>query len=111
MIYKSLWLVPLLAACGFSVPDHASCDGRPQEQACVDLLTNKNSQAETTLKALCVGSFSTSLCDHTGALGGCQCDGCENGKSIEWLFADPSKQINTADDVRRVCANRPYVAP
>lgn len=108
---KALLLVPLLSACVFSVPDQASCDGRPQSQACVDLLTNRNNQAESTLKALCVGTFSTSLCNHTGALGGCQCDGCENGKSIEWLFPDPAKQINTTDDVMRACAGRPFVSP
>jgi hypothetical protein len=108
---KLLWLVPFLSACFFSVPDQASCDGRPQSQACVDLLTNRNNQAESTLKALCVGTFSTSLCNHTGALGGCQCDSCENGKAVEWLFPDAAKQINTAADVMQACGTRTFVSP
>ena len=99
------------SACGFSVPPQASCDGRPAEQACVDLLTNRNNQLEPTLKSLCVGTFSLSLCNHTGALGGCQCDACDNGKNVEWLFPDAAKNINTAADVKAKCGSRTFVAP
>src|SRR4051812_28458686 len=103
-------LVSTLCACALGpIPSQASCDGRPTEQACTDLLTNKNSQFESTLKALCVGTYSSSLCNHTGALGGCQCDGCETGKSVEWLFADASKNINTAADVKTACGKRIFV--
>ena len=110
----SLVAVPLLAApaCGL-VPSQGSCDTRPAEQACTDLLNNKNSQFRSTLAALCVGTYSDELCNHTGALGGCECDGCENGKSITWIFADPAKHFSTVDDAKAECAKekRPYVAP
>ncbi len=98
------------ASCGLA-PSNVSCDVRPAEQACVDLLTNKNSQLEPTLRALCVGTYSNTLCDHTGALGGCRCDTCENGQSITWMFPDASKSINTVDDVKKACGNRVFVAP
>lgn len=100
------------ASCGLvSVPSQASCDTRPKEQSCTDLLTNRNNQLESTLKALCVGTFSTGLCNHAGALGGCGCDGCENGKSVTWVFPDPSKNIQTAADAMRVCGSSPFIAP
>lgn len=109
---RNLVLLVVLSCAGcFAVPDHASCDGRPQSQDCTDLLNNKNNHAGATLKALCAGTFSENLCDHTGALGGCQCDGCENGKAITWLFPDPPNHITTAADVMTKCANQPYVAP
>ena len=98
-------------ACGL-VPDHASCDLRPQFQVCNDLLTNRNKQLDATLKGLCVGTYqSDKLCDHTGALGGCECDGCENGKSIEWKFPDPDAGLNTADDVKKSCGSETFVPP
>lgn len=101
----------LTVGCGL-VPDKGSCDGRPKgEAACVDLLTNKNNQARPTLVALCVGTYSDSLCDHTGALGGCECDSCENGKSIEWLFAGGDAGLSTAADVMGKCGSRTFVNP
>jgi len=108
----ALLVLPLLtvAACGLA-PSQASCDTRPNEQACTDLLTNRNSLLEPTLNGLCVGTFSTSLCNHTGALGGCQCDSCENGKSVTWMFPDAAKSLTTVDDVKKACGNRTFVAP
>ena len=106
----AILFVVTLAGCGL-VPSQGSCDGRPGEQACVDLLTNKNNQARPTLVALCVGTYSDSLCNHTGALGGCECDSCENGKAVEWLFASPDAGINTAADVMKVCGSRTFVSP
>ena len=109
-------LLGLLAAaalwgCGFNVPSQSSCDFRPQAAECTDLLTNRNSQVEATLKGLCVGTYSEGLCNHTGSLGGCECDGCDNGKSITWEFPNPDAGVATADDVKRICDGRPYVAP
>jgi hypothetical protein len=98
------------AGCGL-VPSQASCDGRPNEPACTDLLTNKNNQARPTLVALCVGTYSDSLCNHTGALGGCECDSCENGKGIEWLFPSPDAGLTTAADVMKACGSRTFVSP
>jgi hypothetical protein len=113
MIHFAMLCALVVVGGCFAVPDQASCDGRPQAQSCTDLLENKNNQAGTTLDALCAGTYSEDLCDTTGALGGCQCDGCENGKSVEWLFPDPAKNINTAADVMAVCAtlNRTFVTP
>lgn len=110
---RCVLLCALVAASGcVLVPDQGSCDGRPQVQACVDLLENKNSHARTTLSGLCVGTYSDDLCDQTGALGGCQCDGCENGRTIEWMFPDPANNINTAADVMAACGtNRVFVTP
>ena len=107
-----LCMLPAAGGCGLfgGIPDQASCDGRPTEKHCVDLLTNRNNQFETTLKALCVGTFSTSLCNHTGALGGCKCEGCENGVSIDWFLPDAAGGFNTADDVRKKCPQS-FVAP
>lgn len=98
------------ASCGL-VPSQGSCDGRPAEQACVDLLNNKNNQARPTLVALCVGTYSDGLCNHAGALGGCECASCENGKAVEWLFPDSAKGINTAADVMKACGTRTFVSP
>jgi len=111
MIRCALFLTLLAAGGCLLVPDQGSCDGRPQEQSCTDLLENKNSHARSTLSALCVGTYSDDLCDHTGALGGCQCDGCENGVSIQWLFPDPARNINTAADVMAACGTKVFVAP
>jgi hypothetical protein len=107
---STVLLLLSLSACGLA-PSQASCDHRPTEQSCTDLVANRNNQLESTLDALCIGTFSTSLCNHTGALGGCSCDGCENGKAVEWLFPDPSKNINTAADVMKACGKRTFVQP
>lgn len=118
------FLLALLAAlaasgCGL-VPDQTSCDYRPGKQACSELHTNRNNQLRTTLETLCTlsdGRFSESLCNHGGALGGCRCDGCENGEAIDWFFAgyvsDKGVTFQSADDVKKACANvgRPFVAP
>jgi hypothetical protein len=104
----------LLSVSGcMSVPDQASCDHRPKEQVCTDLLENKNDQTQSLLEGLCVGTYSNDLCTRTGALGGCKCTGCENGSSIRWLFPDPVNDINTAEDVMAACdeAMQTFVAP
>lgn len=101
----------LLVGCGFGVPSQASCDFRPKAAECTDLLTNRNNQVEATLRTLCLGAYSNGLCDRTGSLGGCECDGCENGKSVTWKYPDPANNINTAADVMKSCGTQPYVAP
>ncbi|MBS2030822.1 MAG: hypothetical protein JST54_23160 [Deltaproteobacteria bacterium] len=112
-IRLSIFLAAALATAGCNLaPSQASCDLRPQEPVCNDLLTNRENQLDATLKALCVGTYaSEKLCDRTGALGGCECDGCENGKAIEWKFPDPDGGINTADDVKKSCGSETFVSP
>jgi hypothetical protein len=112
---RTLFLVTLfmsIAGC-LCAPSQASCDGRPAEPACTDLLTNRSGQLEPTLRALCVGKFSTSLCDHSGSLGGCLCEACENGRSITWIFASADAGISSAADVMKVCSDEkhPYQDP
>jgi hypothetical protein len=102
-----------LTGCGL-VPSQASCDHRPKQQACTDLLTNRNNQFSSTLKVFCGdGTYSESLCNHTGALGGCKCDGCENGEAIDWFFPDADGGVTTEGDVKKKCesVSRPFVAP
>ena len=105
----------LYSAC--SAPSQSSCDGRPHgHQRCTDLLTNPNGDLAPTLETFCKGDdgvFSTSLCNHTGSLGGCECDTCENGKGITWLFVDPDAGFTTAADVMSLCgdAGRAYQSP
>ncbi|MFN7133398.1 MAG: hypothetical protein ACK4N5_15065 [Myxococcales bacterium] len=87
---------------------------------CEDLLTNANNHLGTTFDNLCSiggGKWSDDeLCDHTGALGGCRCEGCSNGKTVMWFFAGAEVEgatLNTVDDVKAVCekSKRPFVAP
>jgi hypothetical protein len=92
-------------------PDQGSCDGRPAVQACSDLLENKNDHMRPTLAGLCVGTYSDDLCDREGALGGCECADCENGRTIEWMFPDPANDINTAEDVMAACGTLVFVSP
>lgn len=115
-----LFLVVVAAAGCSLVPDQTSCDLRPKRLACSELLTNRNNQLRTTLETLCTlsgGSFSESLCNHGGALGGCRCEGCENGVAIDWFFPgfvdDKGMTFQSVDDVKKACASlsRPFVAP
>jgi hypothetical protein len=91
------------------VPSQSSCDGRPHgHPRCDDLLTNRSNQFANVLETYCKGDdgvFSTSLCNHTGALGGCLCEGCENGRAVTWLFADADAGINTTADVMSICGD------
>jgi hypothetical protein len=100
----------LLAASGcLCVPSQASCDNRPSGGfTCTDLLTNRNNQFASTLEVLCGdGRFSTAtLCDRSGSLGGCLCEGCENGRSITWFFAAADAGITTTADVMKQCADK-----
>lgn len=114
------WLVAFVvmstSGC-FCVPQQMSCDYRSSGQAgCVDLLTNKNQQFGNTLQTLCQlggGTFSSpTLCDRTGALGGCECTGCENGHSVEWIWAPgPDGGVKTVADLQAECTRmgRPFV--
>jgi hypothetical protein len=108
--------VVVWSACG-AVPSQSSCDRRPNGQArCDDLLTNRSNQFSSVLETYCKGDdgvYSTNLCNHTGALGGCLCENCENGKSITWLFADADAGRTTAADVMSICgdAGWPYQNP
>lgn len=105
-----------LAGC-FCVPQQMSCDYRKSGQAgCVDLLTNRNNHFAYTLQNICElggGSFSTpGLCDRSGALGGCYCDGCENGRSVTWIYPPgPDGGITTVAALQAECQrqSRPYV--
>ena len=93
------------------VPSQASCDFRPTTALCTDLLTNRNGQLRPTLVTLCVGAYSDALCNRAGSLGGCECDSCENGKSITWFYPDAATKITTAADVMTACKGRPFVTP
>ena len=108
--FSVLCAVLVVAGCSLG-PDQGSCDGRPTVQACTDILENKNDQTRAALSALCVGAYSDDLCDHQGALGGCECTGCENGKQIEWMFPDPANGITSAEDVMVACGTKVFVAP
>jgi hypothetical protein len=111
MIRYSVLLVVLgLCACA-SVPDQGSCDGRPKVQVCTDILENETNQTRSALDGLCVGTYSDDLCDRTGALGGCECTGCDNGRLIEWRYPDPVNNINTAADVMAACGTKTFVTP
>jgi hypothetical protein len=94
-----------------AVPDQGSCDGRPRVQVCTDILGNKTNQARTALEGMCVGTYSDDLCNRAGALGGCECPGCENGRLIEWRYPDPANNVNTAEDVMAACGTKTFVAP
>ena len=106
-----------LVGCGDLIPDHGSCDGRPAEQVCEDLLSNRNNHFRQTFESLCSlgdGTYSDDFCDTAGTLGGCRCDGCENGETITWYFAGADDgAINTAEDVQARCEelSRAYVIP
>lgn len=98
------------------VPAQGSCDGRPGTPVCSELLMNRHNQLRATFETLCAvggGRYGDGLCDHTGALGGCLCEGCENGRSITWYFADADAGLRQAADVQAKCASlgRPYEAP
>jgi hypothetical protein len=102
-----------LAACQ-GAPSQSSCDGRTQGLAlCDDKTSNPNDEPVATLEAQCIGTFSTSLCDHTGSLGACVCDPCLNGRLIEWWFPNSDAGIATAADVMARChaENSTYQAP
>jgi hypothetical protein len=113
---RTLILVTLIlsiAGC-LCVPSQASCDNRPAGEAtCVDLLTNRNNQLAPTLQALCVGTFSTStMCDRQGSLGGCLCDGCENGRSITWFYPSADAGVTSTADVMKKCSDgHPFQSP
>lgn len=98
------------------VPAQGSCDGRPGTPVCSELLTNRHNQLRVTFESLCAvggGRYSDGLCDHAGSLGGCLCEGCENGRSITWYFADADAGLATSADVQAKCAalKRPYETP
>jgi hypothetical protein len=99
-----------VGACS-SVPDQGSCDGRPKVQVCTDFLENKTNQTRSALDGLCVGTYSDDLCGRTGALGGCECAGCENGRLVEWYFPDAANNVTTAEDVMAACGTKTFVAP
>jgi len=111
-----LIVVSSVTSCGL-VPEQGSCDRRPAEAVCEDLLTNRNNQLRMTFDSLCSlgdGTFSDDLCDHAGALGGCHCEGCENGETITWYFAGAGDgEIQTREDVMALCdeAGRDFVEP
>ena len=115
-VFVAIALGTLLAGC-FAVPQQMSCDYRKSgANGCVDLLTNRNSQFASTLQSICEvggGSFSTpALCDRSGALGGCLCESCENGRSVTWIYPPgPDGGITTVGALQSECQRqgRPYV--
>ncbi len=115
MVLSGLWLALVAHGCN-CIPAQGSCDGRPGTPVCSELLMNRNNQFRATFETLCAlgkGRYSDGLCDHTGSLGGCLCEGCENGRSITWYFADLDAGLVTTTDVQAKCASlkRPFEAP
>lgn len=99
------------------VPSQVSCDYRGAGKAgCVDIYENKQGQFASTLKTFCEvedGVFTTpGLCDRTGALGGCLCNGCERGRSVTWIYPPgPDGGFTTKAQLQAECMKqgRPFV--
>lgn len=108
--------VALLSGC--TIPEHWSCDFRPDVPACEELLDNPNNQFSGTWANMCAmmdGEYSTELCDHTGSLGGCYCEGCSNGQAITWYWEGTVEDhtFETTADVQALCdeQGREFVEP
>jgi hypothetical protein len=115
-LIASFVLVIIASGCGL-IPEQGSCDRRPALPECEDLLSNRNNHFRQTFENICSlsqGTWSDGLCDHTGALGGCRCEGCENGETITWFFTGARDgTLNSEDDVRAACeeSSLEFVAP
>jgi len=108
LVLFSLAVLSSFAGC-FCVPQQMSCDYRKTgKNGCTDLYNNKNNQLGSTLSTLCDlggGSFSSpTLCDRSGALGGCLCEGCENGRGVTWIYPPgPDGGITTVAALQAEC--------
>jgi hypothetical protein len=93
-------LLLALAGCGGSGNATGSCDSRQVNNACQDYDGPPN--VVTAYKASCTqaqGTWSDSLCTHTGTVGGCMVKDTSLGLTYTTWFFAPS----TTDSVKQTC--------